>query len=358
MMNNTEIRVGIIGLGKISQTKYIPALHRHSYANIVGLCDKSRSLSEKIAEYYGYGKDCIAASIEELIAKNPHLVFILTHDHYNVAKALLNSGISVCVEKPLCWSSAQAEELYALAQEKGASLYACYMKQFDPAFVAFRERIAESGLPLMINISCFAGNNKKWCDPLYKIIKENADEKSDAKQELKKAWDKFYSEDCTGKQQDRSNSQLLLQLGIHQINLLHALVDDIDIDSFTAIDDNGVRKIFCTGMSEKLRINYTLIPLFNAPWVWKEKFEALYSDKVLEYEPGCPFLISADSTLRVCQGNDMMENSVYRFGYEDYFYTMIDHILNTFEQGVTPDYRCSAESAIKDIRFIETMLME
>ena len=51
--------------------------------------------------------------------------------HYEIAKAALQAGLHVICEKPLCFTTAEAEELKALARTKGRVIgvtygYSCY----------------------------------------------------------------------------------------------------------------------------------------------------------------------------------------------------------------------------------------
>ena len=174
---------------------------------------------------------------------------------------------------------------------------------------------------------------------------------------LKDAWNQFYSE---RQETDRTSSQLLLQLGIHQINLLRTLFESpLEIESCIATDEAGTRKISAVFSSQGHIINYTLIPLFQAPWVWRESFEALYTDKVITYEPGCPFLPTSQAALHVSTGDSETRRTETRlFSFADPFRNMIDSILSAYLQNHAVPDALSADFAASDIRFIESMLQK
>lgn len=347
------ITTAIVGLGKIAQTKYLPALLECENASIVSLYDKSMSLTAGICRSCGLDPSVCAKSLEQVIQARPDVVFLLNHDHYEVAKTLLNEGISICVEKPLCWSSVQAEELCALAKSRGARLYAAYMKQFDAAFQEFRRLVQLYGPPLMLNISCYAGNNKRWCDPQYRIIKEQPDEKVDAKKRLKDAWSSFYQAQGRPFFQQSGLSQTLLQLGIHQINLLHEILGPVWVCSAHNTVDQGIQTFCAILRQNTTTVNYRLLPLFSGPWLWKESYEAVYPDRILIYEPGSPFLHTSESVLRTIGGDSMTESSC-RFETEDPFRKMIRVIAES--HGTDPTL-LNPESAVRDIQTIEQLLL-
>lgn len=347
-----KYRVGVIGLGKIAQTQYIPALLRDERTELSALCDISESLARKSTAVFGQPECLAVSSIEELIARRPQVVFVLTHDHEEIVQRLIDEGISVCVEKPLCWSSAHAAALVTRAREKGVKLYACYMKQFDPTFEAFTEQIRAAGEILSVNVQCLAGNNKKWCDPLFPIQKGCAEEKAVSKQMLSKAWDDFF----VGQTELRPESQLLLQLGIHQINLLHALLGDYSVDACVRRVRAGKLSISAVFSTSCTPVSFSLVPLFDAPWDWNESYTVICRDRLLCYEPGCPFLGVSMARLRVKDGTNGLGQSELRAGYGNPFAMMIRAVFDSLDGAKPEEKRLSPEQAIQDLRVVETML--
>ena len=54
--------------------------------------------------------------------------------HFEIAKACLNAGKHLLLEKPFTGNSAQAQELISLANEKGLILAVGFIERFNPAF--------------------------------------------------------------------------------------------------------------------------------------------------------------------------------------------------------------------------------
>ena len=133
------IQVGQAGLGY-----WGPNLARNfgSLADLRWLCDLSPDLLEAASKAHPQART--TADFEELLA-DPELdaVVIATPvvTHYELAKEALAAGKHVFVEKPQAQSSAEAEELAALAQEQGLVLMPGYLLLYHPALQRLKEVI-------------------------------------------------------------------------------------------------------------------------------------------------------------------------------------------------------------------------
>jgi predicted dehydrogenase len=133
------IRIGHAGLGY-----WGPNLARNfgSLADLRWLCDLSPDLLEAAGKAHPQART--TADFEELLA-DPELdaVVIATPvvTHYELAKQALSAGKHVFVEKPQAQSSAEAEELAALAQEQGLVLMPGYLLLYHPALQRLKEVI-------------------------------------------------------------------------------------------------------------------------------------------------------------------------------------------------------------------------
>ena len=133
------IRIGHAGLGY-----WGPNLARNfgSLADLRWLCDLSPDLLESAARAHPQART--TADFEELLAdQEVDAVVIATPvvTHYELAKQALSAGKHVFVEKPQAQSSAEAEELAALAQEQGLVLMPGYLLLYHPALQRLKEVI-------------------------------------------------------------------------------------------------------------------------------------------------------------------------------------------------------------------------
>ena len=127
------LRVGVVGCGEIAQIMHLPYLAELPRFDIGALCDLSPTVVEAMGERYGVAHRY--TDYRELVSQNDlDIVAILTLDHFDVARAAIDAGKHVFVEKPLCFSVAEAQELVTLAKKQGVLLMVGYMKCYDPGF--------------------------------------------------------------------------------------------------------------------------------------------------------------------------------------------------------------------------------
>jgi predicted dehydrogenase len=135
----SPVRIGHAGLGY-----WGPNLARNfgALADLRWLCDLSPDLLSEAARAHPQART--TTDFEELLA-DPEVdaVVIATPvvTHHELAKQALSAGKHVFVEKPQAQSSAEAEELLALAQEKGLVLMPGYLLLYHPALHMLKELI-------------------------------------------------------------------------------------------------------------------------------------------------------------------------------------------------------------------------
>jgi predicted dehydrogenase len=115
------LKIGIVGCGYVAD-HYMQTLPDHPELALSGVVDRDPARAHKIADHYGVKA---YASTEELLADpGVELVVNLTdpHSHYAVSKASLLAGKHVYSEKPLSTALDEAQELVALARQKGLLL--------------------------------------------------------------------------------------------------------------------------------------------------------------------------------------------------------------------------------------------
>jgi predicted dehydrogenase len=140
-----DLRIGVIGAGRIAQAAHLPALARAQGARLVALCDPSPLLAQRVSGQYGVPG---YQSADELLADDAvQAVIVAVPDrlHLPLAGQALRSGRHVLVEKPLAGTAGDAEQLAAVAGEVGLVLQVGAMKRYDPgvqhAAEAVRSRI-------------------------------------------------------------------------------------------------------------------------------------------------------------------------------------------------------------------------
>ncbi|OCF59191.1 hypothetical protein L486_03693 [Kwoniella mangroviensis CBS 10435] len=91
----------------------------------------------------------VVRSLEEVLEDTEvELVVVSTpnNTHYEYAKRCLNSGKHVLIEKPICPTYAEAQELYSLAEDKGLILGVYQNRRWDSDFLTLRKLLDSNTL--------------------------------------------------------------------------------------------------------------------------------------------------------------------------------------------------------------------
>ena len=94
------------------------------------------------------------------------LVVISTppNTHHDWARAALERGITVVVEKPMALTAAQCDDLLALARDKGLTLVVYQNRRFDADFVTMRRLIRDGAIGELFSYEGFVGGYSRPCD--------------------------------------------------------------------------------------------------------------------------------------------------------------------------------------------------
>lgn len=131
------VRVGLIGLGEVSQLMHLPILadHGQQFA-IAGVFDVSPSLTAYCSARYPGSK---AFGSAEALVSSPDIdaVFILTPDqtHSHYLSLALEAGKHVFLEKPACLTVGEIDAVAPLAEASDRLLFVAYMRRYSPAFL-------------------------------------------------------------------------------------------------------------------------------------------------------------------------------------------------------------------------------
>ncbi|MBN1338219.1 MAG: Gfo/Idh/MocA family oxidoreductase [Bacteroidales bacterium] len=137
------IRTGIVGFGLSGKVFHAPFLHVHPGFNLTKIVERHTGESKKL---YPYSKT--VKSFEELLNDDElRLVVICTPNtlHFPMVRESLMAGKDVVVEKPFTPSSAEADELIALAEKKGLHIFVYHNRRWDGDFLTLR-KIRETGI--------------------------------------------------------------------------------------------------------------------------------------------------------------------------------------------------------------------
>lgn len=130
------IRLGIVGVGKIVRDQHLPALARDSDYRLVAAASRNATV-DGIANF---------STIEEMLASDVEIDAVSLCQPPQVrqqaARAALEAGKHVFLEKPPGATVSEVEDLKALAAKEGVSLFASWHSRYAPAVEAARSFLA------------------------------------------------------------------------------------------------------------------------------------------------------------------------------------------------------------------------
>lgn len=140
-----KIKTAVVGVGHLG--RFHAQKHKSlQEVELIGVCDTFSEQAEKVGRELGVSA---FSDPRELLKAGVQAVTIAasTPAHYELVKMFLESGVHVLVEKPIASTSAQAEQLCALAEAQNLKFQVGHVERFNPAFQSAREKITK---PLFI----------------------------------------------------------------------------------------------------------------------------------------------------------------------------------------------------------------
>ena len=135
-------KVALVGCGAIAPN-HLRALKSIPYVKVAALCDINPEKAEK--RKIEYELDCkIYTDLDEMLENEELDSIHIATPHYLHAPMtvkVLKKGINVFLEKPMCISTDEIEELIQAEKESSAGVCVCFQNRFNPS-TALAERIA------------------------------------------------------------------------------------------------------------------------------------------------------------------------------------------------------------------------
>jgi predicted dehydrogenase len=140
-----KVRLGFIGAGWWATWNHIPLLAKQPDVELVGVCRLGQEMLQRVKDQFGFGfatedyRELLALDLDGIVVTSPH------HLHYEHAKAALEAGCHVMVEKPMTLQASQAWELVGLAEQRNRQILVPYGWHYKP-FVQEAKRLMSEGI--------------------------------------------------------------------------------------------------------------------------------------------------------------------------------------------------------------------
>lgn len=138
-----KIRVGLVGFGTGSSVFHAPLLMSSGQFELTHVLERSTSTSQVLSP-----APKTVRSMEELLAMDVQLVVISTPTtvHFEQAKQAMEAKRHVVVDKPLCVTAQQADNLCGIAKANGVLFSIFHNRRFDSDFLTLRGLIEDGTL--------------------------------------------------------------------------------------------------------------------------------------------------------------------------------------------------------------------
>jgi predicted dehydrogenase len=149
-----KIKVGVVGVG------YLGRIHAQKYASLpeaqlVGVVDIDQRCCQEVASHTRcqplYDHRDLVGQVEAVSIAVP------TRSHYQIAKDFFLAGVDVLLEKPITATIQEAEELNALARERGLIFQVGHLERFNGALTAMNGVLKSPLLIESYRLSPFSG---------------------------------------------------------------------------------------------------------------------------------------------------------------------------------------------------------
>jgi predicted dehydrogenase len=161
-----RIRIGVIGAGWWATFAHIPAIKSHPDAELVAVQSRERAKAEKIARDFRVKYAC--TGLQEILALKELDAVIVSSTpnvHHAQARAALESGRHVLIEKPMTLTVEEARELVETAAQKNLQLLVSCPWHFTAHGIEARRLIHSGSLGEIKMISVLMTN------PIDKLLR-------------------------------------------------------------------------------------------------------------------------------------------------------------------------------------------
>jgi predicted dehydrogenase len=348
-----RLRVGVIGCGLIAQVMHLPYLRELSDRfEIAAVCDVSDEVREACAREYGVGEQY--ASWQELIARPLDAVLVLTSgSHAPIATAAVKAGLHALVEKPMCFSVGEGNEMIAAAEAAGTVLMVGYNKRYDPAYGRLLEEMPGLRDLRLVRITTLESPIEPYVQhyplrrggPLPKSLADAFAEDDRARVDAA-----LPGADQLSRWAYRN---ILLDSLVHELNAMRGVLGEPDSLDFADIRKTNITAVFTYPTTQ------CVLAWVDLPSIARYSMEfAFYSpDRRLTLAFPSPFLRSMPTLLITEDGKAHSPRAMVTeevVSYQESFKQELIHFHDCVSNGRTPT--TSARDALHDIALCEALI--
>lgn len=143
-MKKNKLNIGVVGIGHLGNY-HLQKYQKLKNCKIVAVADALSDRAKKAANIYQC--DAFTDHIAMLGKVDAVSIAVPTAGHHSVARDFLAAGVDVLIEKPICATLKEADELIGLAKKNNLILQVGFVERFNPAIMVLENVI---GKPMFI----------------------------------------------------------------------------------------------------------------------------------------------------------------------------------------------------------------
>jgi len=158
------VRIAMIGYGAIG-FEHASAIAATPGLELALICDRKPARLDTARERFPNLR--VTSDVEDVFADSEIDTVIVgtpPNTHAALARRALLAGKSAIVEKPFCLTTAEADDLITLAEERNLALTCYQNRRWDPDFLAIQRVIDEGRIGEVFHVELFIGGFAHPCD--------------------------------------------------------------------------------------------------------------------------------------------------------------------------------------------------
>jgi predicted dehydrogenase len=350
----TKLKVGIIGLGEVAQIIHFPVLESLSDKyEVTAICDISPKLVEIVGNRYQIPNRFMDAA-ELTSSPEVDVVLICNSDEYHAECALsaINHNKYVLIEKPMCLTLQEADDIIRARDETGVKVMVGYMRRYAPAFLQMVEEVKKLDKINYARVRDIIGGNHLFIDQSSKVYRfDDISEHAKADRTERAA---RLVKDAIGEAPAnlRSAYRLLCGLGSHDLSAMREVIG-FPKRVVSARQWNNGRFMSAILEYDGFHVTYETgidhIRRFDA------HIEVYGNDKSWKVQYNTPYMRHLPTTLQAAEtaGEQYLETEV-RPTFKDAYTCQFEYFYDVVVNDLTP--KTTPEDAKEDLKLFRMLI--
>jgi predicted dehydrogenase len=224
---NRKIKVGIVGCGEVTQIMHWPSLFQLADRfEVRALCDVSAPVLAELGRLWNI--DSLGTNHRQLVTRQDVDAVLIANPNVFHAEVVLDAiaaGKHVLVEKPMCVTRREAEQIISAQKTSNVVVQVGYMRRYAPAFLEACEVVRKMGKIKFARVRDFIGFNSLIVNATSRVIRDEQLSKS-AKREAKLREEASLDEALGGKSTPALRRAYTLMIGLssHDLSAMRELL--------------------------------------------------------------------------------------------------------------------------------------